>query len=188
MPLGLFVFLAAMLIISGFGVILQRNPVHCLMSLVLALLIVGILFIALGATTIGFLQIIVYVGAIMILFLFVIWLLNLGAETGRPRNLALKFFGAFGASALAGELFTFVGASRPATGASHAPNYFGSVASLATSLYSSYLIAFEATSLLLLVAIIGAVALVRRTSTPASVPSSTADPEAPAPPGRTRSA
>ena len=84
MPLWLFVFLAALAIVSALGVILQRNPVHCLMALVLTLLAIAVMFIGLGAVTVGFLQAIVYVGAIMILFLFVIWLLNLQAEAGWP--------------------------------------------------------------------------------------------------------
>ena len=62
--------------------VLQRHPVHSLMSLVMTLVLIAIIFIGLGAITVGFLQIIVYAGAIMILFLFVIWLLNL--QTPRP--------------------------------------------------------------------------------------------------------
>ncbi len=80
MPLWLFAFLAALALISSLGVILQRNPVHCLLSLALTLLDIGVLFMGLGAETVGFLQIIIYVGAIMVLFLFVIWLLNVQAE------------------------------------------------------------------------------------------------------------
>ena len=81
MPLWLFIFLGVLAIIAAFGVILQRSPVHCLLALAFALADIGALFIGLGAETVGFLQIIIYVGAIMILFLFVIWLLNLQAET-----------------------------------------------------------------------------------------------------------
>src|ERR1700730_4479661 len=80
MPLWLFMFLAALSVISAAGVILQRHPVHSLLALVLTLVVVALLFMGLGATTVGFLQIIVYAGAIMILFLFVIWLLNLQSQ------------------------------------------------------------------------------------------------------------
>src|SRR5215469_9853028 len=103
MPLWLFFFLAVLAVISAFGVILQRNPVHCLLGLAINLLVIGVMFIGLGAVTVGFLQIIIYVGAIMVLFLFVIWLLNLQAE-GLGGHLGLKFFGALGAAALAAEL------------------------------------------------------------------------------------
>src|SRR5438105_5994489 len=74
MPLGLFMFLAALAVITALGVILQSNPVHCLLALAVNLFDVGVLYIGLGAVTVGFLQIIIYVGAIMVLFLFVIWL------------------------------------------------------------------------------------------------------------------
>src|SRR6516165_2357987 len=80
MPLWLFAFLASLALVSALGVILQRNPIHSLLALIMTLLVIGILFIGEGAIMVGFLQIIVYAGAIMVLFLFVIWLLNLQAE------------------------------------------------------------------------------------------------------------
>ncbi|MBF6569486.1 MAG: NADH-quinone oxidoreductase subunit J [Candidatus Binataceae bacterium] len=162
MPLGLFIFLAAIAVLSALGVILQRNPVHCLLALVLTLLDMAVMFIGLGAVTVGFLQAIVYVGAIMVLFLFVIWLLNLQAEDrGGSRQLALKFFGVVGAAVLIAELFVFLVKAPSPAGMNHPPPLFGSIASLAGALFTNYLIAFEATSLLLLVAVIGAVALAR---------------------------
>src|SRR5271168_4576474 len=98
MPVWLFIFLAALAVISSLGVILQRNPVHCVLALALVLIDIGILFMGLGAETVGFLQIIVYVGAIMVLFLFVIWLLNVQSDPGTGRNLGLKLFGSIAAS------------------------------------------------------------------------------------------
>ena len=92
MPAGVFVFLAALALISSIGVIAQRNPVHCLLALILTLITIGALFIALDAVIVGLLQIIVYVGAIMVLFLFVVWLLNLQAEATPVGHLALKLF------------------------------------------------------------------------------------------------
>ncbi len=85
MPLWMFAFFAALAIVSALGVIFQRNVVHCLLSLVLTLLVIAVLFIGEDAIVVGFLQAIVYGGAIMVLFLFVIWLLNLpvGARAGR---------------------------------------------------------------------------------------------------------
>ncbi|MBV8508419.1 MAG: NADH-quinone oxidoreductase subunit J [Alphaproteobacteria bacterium] len=158
MPLWLFFFLAALAVISGLGVILQRNPVHCLLALAVTLLDSGVIFIGLGAVTIGLLQIIVYVGAIMVLFLFVIWLLNLQAE-GLGGYLGLKFFGAVGAAALAAELALIFMHGAPMTGS---PRAQGSIASLGRSLFSDYLIAFEITSILLLAAVVGAIGLARR--------------------------
>ena len=99
MPLWLFIFLAALAVISALGVILQRNPVHSLLALVMTLWWSAIIFIGLGAATVGFLQIIVYVGAIMVLFLFVIWLLNLQSEPVDGGHLALKLLGALASAA-----------------------------------------------------------------------------------------
>ncbi len=107
MPIGLFWFLAALAIISALGVVVQRNPMHCLLSLVVTLLTIAVLFIGMGAVVVGFLQAIVYAGAIMILFLFVIWLLNLPVETGPTGHLGLKLLGSLGAAALVAELMVF---------------------------------------------------------------------------------
>jgi NADH-quinone oxidoreductase subunit J len=158
MPLWLFVFLAVLAVIFGLGVILQRNPVHCLLALAVTLVDSGVIFIGLGAVTIGLLQIIVYVGAIMVLFLFVIWLLNLQSE-GFGGYLGVKFFGAAGAAVLAAELALMFLHGSPMTGPARAP---GSIASLGRSLFSDYLISFEVTSILLLAAVVGAIGLARR--------------------------
>lgn len=166
MPIGIFMFLAALAVIAGLGVILQRNPVHCVLALALVLMDLGVLFMGLGAVTLGFLQIIVYVGAIMVLFLFVIWLLNIQADPGASRHPWLKLFGSLAAAGLAGEFATIVVHAPKIRELRTLPADFGTVAALARSLFSDYLIAFEVTSVLLLAAIVGAIALARKTSTP----------------------
>jgi NADH-quinone oxidoreductase subunit J len=175
MPLWLFWFLAALAILSALGVILQRNPVHCLLSLVVTLLTIAVLFIGEDAVVVGFLQAIVYAGAIMVLFLFVaIWLLNLPAPVAPTGHVALKFFGSIGAAALLAELLAFaIPAHMQVTFAGVPPGY-GSIDLLAEKLFGEYLVAFEVTSVLLLVAVVGAVALARR------IPSDAA-PQGPAP-------
>lgn len=163
MPLWLFGFLATLAIVGALGVILQRSPVHSLLALALTLLDVGILFMGLGAITLGFLQIIIYVGAIMVLFLFVIWLLNLQQESVDGRGgLGLKLFGSLAAAALVGELFVFFMHTEPVPVLASIPSGYGSIHALARLLFSDYLVAFEVTSLLLLAAIVGAIALARR--------------------------
>ena len=162
MPLALLIFLAALAIISSLGVVIQRNPVHSLLALVMTLLVIAVLFIGLGAVTVGFLQAIVYAGAIMVLFLFVIWLLNLQVEERPVGHLALKFFGAIAAAALVAELFLFFAHAHPTLAAKQLAPGYGSLASLASVLFKDYLVAFEATSVLLLVAVVGAVAIARR--------------------------
>ncbi len=162
MPMGLFWFLAVVTVIASLGVILQRNPVHCLLSLVVTLLAIAVIFIGEDAVVVGFLQAIVYAGAIMVLFLFVIWLLNIGADTGPSGHLALKFFGGVAAAALIAELLIFLLPPHlKVKFAGHSATY-GSIESLARTLFSQYIVAFEITSILLLIAIVGAVALARR--------------------------
>ncbi len=166
MPIGIFMFLAAFAIIAGFGVIMQRNPVHCVLALALVLIDLGVLFMGLDAVTLGFLQIIVYVGAIMVLFLFVIWLLNIQADPGAGRHLGLKLFGSIAAAALAAEFAAIIVHAPKIREIRTLPADFGTVAALARSLFSDYLVAFEVTSVLLLAAIVGAIALARKVSAP----------------------
>jgi NADH-quinone oxidoreductase subunit J len=160
MGVGVFAFFAALAVISALGVILQRSPVHSLLALVVVLLAIAVLLIGLGAPAIGFLQAIVYVGAILVLFLFVIWLLNLQTDPGEPKNLALKFFSALAVAVLTAELFAFF--VRTAASPVPVPASYGSVNRLADLIFSDYLVAFEVTSLLLLVAVVGAIAVARR--------------------------
>jgi len=162
MPPFLYIFLGALAIVSALGVIVQRNPVHCLLALIGTLMAVAILFIGENAIVVGFLQIIVYAGAIMVLFLFVIWLLNLQVETGSTGQLALKLFGSIAAALLVTELFFILAPPHLQVKFTHEPAGYGSIASLASTMFTSYLIAFEVTSILLLAAVVGSVALARR--------------------------
>ncbi|MGO9450049.1 MAG: NADH-quinone oxidoreductase subunit J [Candidatus Binataceae bacterium] len=164
MPMVLFWFLAAVSLLSALGVVLQRNPLHCLLALVLTLLAIAVLFIGQDAVVVGFLQAIVYAGAIMVLFLFVIWLLNVPIESRPTGHLAFKFFGMLAVAAMLAELAVFVLPPHLKVKYSGHPAGYGSIEALSQSLFSDYLIAFEITSVLLLVAVIGAVALARRSS------------------------
>jgi NADH-quinone oxidoreductase subunit J len=162
MPPFLYIFFGALAIVSALGVIVQRNPIHSLLALISTLLIIAILFIGEGAVVVGFLQIIVYAGAIMVLFLFVIWLLNLQVETGPTGHLALKAFGSLAAALLVTELFFILAPRHLLVKFTQQPAGYGSVASLANKLFTDYLIAFEVTSVLLLAAVVGSIALARR--------------------------
>jgi NADH-quinone oxidoreductase subunit J len=165
---GVFIFLAALAVISALGTVAQRNPVHCLLALVVTLLTIAVIFIGLDAVTVGFLQAIVYAGAIMVLFLFVIWLLNLQAELrSAPGYLARKAIAGLLSAVLVAELFVVLWHAPSAAGAQAvAPADYGSIETLATTLFSDYLVAFEITSVLLLAAIVGAIALARRVPSP----------------------
>ena len=170
MPPFLYIFLGALAIVSALGVIVQRNPVHSLLALISTLMTIAILFIGEDAVVVGFLQIIVYAGAIMILFLFVIWLLNLQAETGPTGSLVLKLLGSLGAALLVTELVLILAPPHLQVKFSHEPAGYGSLARLAGTMFTSYLIAFEVTSVLLLAAVVGSVALARRLPVSAEQP------------------
>jgi len=170
MPPFLYIFLGALTIVSALGVIVQRNPVHSLLALISTLMTIAILFIGEDAVVVGFLQIIVYAGAIMILFLFVIWLLNLQAETGPTGSLVLKLLGSLGAALLVTELVLILAPPHLQVKFSHEPAGYGSLARLAGTMFTSYLIAFEVTSVLLLAAVVGSVALARRLPVSAEQP------------------
>lgn len=161
-PEALYIFLGALAIVSALGVVIQRNPIHCLLSLIATLLIIAVFFILEDAVIVGFLQIIVYAGAIMVLFLFVIWLLNLQLESGPTGHLALKFFGWLGAGSLATGLYLLLAKPHLQIKAGSVPVGYGSIEALAEKLFTDYLIAFEVTSVLLLAAVVGAIALARR--------------------------
>jgi NADH-quinone oxidoreductase subunit J len=168
LPLLWWVF-AALAFGGGIGMVAGRSPVASLMSLVLTLFSLGVLFILLGAHFIGVVQVIVYAGAIMVLFLFVIMLLNLGHDYKSD----LRTVGWIaGGSAVSGVLAWLVmrtfthettlvvtgGGMLPA----EAVEEFGAVGAVALPLFREYVVGFELTSLLLLAAIIGAIVLAKR--------------------------
>jgi NADH-quinone oxidoreductase subunit J len=161
-----FLLLAAVLLASALAVVLHPNPVKSAMALVVTLFLQAVVFVLLDAHMIAALQVIVYAGAIMVLFLFVIMLLNLQSDDPegfrRRRHLAVRI-GAWAASAvLAIQLVTlFLGQ----TFAPRAPAVegYGTALPVARALFTEYLLPFELTGILLLVAVIGPVILARRT-------------------------
>ena len=160
----LFVFwpLAVLLVASAIGVVRARNPVYAAMSLVGAFFLLAGLYLMLAAHLIAFLQILVYAGAIMVLFLFVIMLLSLtDAELGVPRWTAMKWLGGAGA---VGLLVVVWAAIRQAgeMPLRNVPGGFGTVKEVGKLLFTQYLLPFEATSVLLLVAIVGAVVVAKQ--------------------------
>jgi NADH-quinone oxidoreductase subunit J len=156
----LFYLLAGLLALSSLLVVFQRNVVHCAMSLVAALFLVALLFLTLHAPMVGVLQIMVYAGAIMVLFLFVIMLLNPMALEQR-RGLWWSF-GTVLALLLAGVLVPLMSNGELPADPVAATELFGSPEMLAKSLFNDFVLPFEIASVLLLVAIVGAVVLAKR--------------------------
>lgn len=156
----IFFVLATLLVVSSLMVVFLRNVVHCAMALVAALLIIAIYFVTLQAPMVGVLQVLVYAGAIMVLFLFVIMLLN-PMTPEQPRR-AWWTLGTLLALMLAGGLVPMLTKSEPAGDPLAATELFGSPEMLAKSLFSDFVLPFEIASVLLLVAIVGAVVLAKR--------------------------
>ncbi|UCD16564.1 MAG: NADH-quinone oxidoreductase subunit J [Candidatus Zixiibacteriota bacterium] len=166
----IFYFSALVAIAGAVLMIVQRNPVASVLYLILSLAAQAVLYIQLSALFIGALLIIVYAGAILVLFLFVIMLLNLrgehfedkGPRLGRATKYALSvlFFAEF--VVIIKELaFT----ERAGMLAAETAADFGGVEPVAELLYTKYLYPFELTSVLLLVAVVGAVLMAKREKT-----------------------
>ncbi len=147
------------------GVIFHRNPVHCALLLVGVLLSLSGLFVLLHAPFIAALQVLVYAGAIMVLFLFVVMLLNVKGESPMLTPGAAKGFGILFALVILVELlWTVLSPVGEPSGLPEVtlPEGFGSPAAVGRILYTIWLYPFEITSILLLVAVIGAVILAKR--------------------------
>ena len=165
----LFYVFAAVAIGGALGVVMARSPVGSLLFMVATLASLAATFVLLEAHFLAAIQVIVYAGAIMVLFLFVIMLLNLGHDYEKDLKwgvFALFSFGAVGAMAglLAGEFstsgLTDAGAGGEAFRAALAQH--GAVGAIAQPLYTTYVVPFEITGILLLVAIVGALVLAKR--------------------------
>ena len=172
MELFVFVCAAAMCLVGAVGVIVRRNPVHAALSLVLTLFGVAVLFVAQEAHFLAAVQVIVYAGAIVVLFLFVIMLLGVDrAEDLRTEPLVAQrsLAAVVGAGLLAllltavirGNDVLAVRGSGLATQL-EAEDGDANIAQLARSVFGDYVVAFELTSVLLVVAVVGTVLLARR--------------------------
>ena len=157
----LFVVLAFLTVVSALTVVLHKNPVHSACALVVTLFLLSVFFVGLDAQLVAALQVIVYAGAIVVLFLFVIMLLNLQAEVRDTSARALIATGTVGAVTLAVLVITALLRST-SSAAKGVTEGYGETAALAERLFTAYLVPFELTSILLLVAIVGAVALAKK--------------------------
>lgn len=163
---GIFLVMAALMLGSALGVVFTRNQVYSAMWLVASFFFLASIYALLAAHTLAILQILVYAGAIVVLFLFVIMLLSLEdlprmgliAEISPLRVLAVL------AAVALGVVLLGVNLNHPGglpVDPSELPADYGTVAALGKLLYGKYLLPFEATSLLLLVAIVGAVVVAK---------------------------
>lgn len=160
-----FIVLALLLITAGVGVVTLRQPVHAALSLVGAILALAAIYVTLEAHFLAAIQVIVYAGAVMVLFLFVIMLLNVG-RTRTPRLTWLKpmawITAAISLAAVIAVVFV-VQRPLPEFEVINAALRGGNADAVAESLFSDHLLSFHLVGVLLLVGILGAVALVQQT-------------------------
>jgi NADH-quinone oxidoreductase subunit J len=163
MELAAFLGFAAVALVSALVVVFHRNPVYSTMALVVTLLATAALFVMLGSPFLAALQVLLYTGAILVLFLFVIMLLNVGRE--RPsgaRATAQVWVAAVGALVLFGALARLFWEAHGATSAPELTPEFTATKGAAELLFSTYLLPFEIIGVLLLVAVVAASWVARR--------------------------
>lgn len=173
--IAVFIVATACILVGALGVVLAANPVHSAISLILTFVGIAIAFVELDAHFLAAIEIIVYAGAIVVLFLFVIMFLGVDRHedvTVEPlvgqRPLAVA-----GVVVTVGGLITMLahshwvtGAQSLATAGSPPAGGANNVKSLGTAVFTTYLYAFEVTSALLIIAVVGAVLLARRDRAP----------------------
>ena len=160
----LFFAAAAGALAGAFGVVMLRNPFYSVLALVGHLVALAVLFLLLRAEFLAAAQVVVYAGAVMVLYIFVVAYIGGADEPLRPEGGAIGAFGPIAAAALLIELAIAVfGSSLDLldTTGSGGPG-FGSPAAIGQLLLTKFLVAFEAASFLLLVAAVGAIVLARR--------------------------
>jgi NADH-quinone oxidoreductase subunit J len=159
-------FIAGVAALAGaLGVVFVRNPFYCVLSLVVHLIALAVLFLLLQAAFLAAAQVVVYAGAVMVLYIFVVAYIGGEDEAMRPDDSLISSFGPLFAAAIGVELcFALIGTgleSLDTRGADVGPG-FGSPGEIGSLLLRGFLVPFEAASYLLLVAAVGAVVLARR--------------------------
>ncbi len=157
---GLF---ATVAVLCAINVVIQKHPISSALSLVGVMASLAVLYLLLGGEFIAMAQIIVYAGAVMVLFIFVIMLLNAGVEVRRGRSWMATVFGAPALLGLLGVLACLLARWFPDAPIVKFGDFTGGTAkAVGTSLFTDYLLPFEVTSVLILIAILGAVVLARK--------------------------
>lgn len=160
-----FLILALVAIATAMGMLMSRNAVYSALFLVLNFMTVAVFYILLGAPFIAMAQVTVYAGAIMVLFLFVIMLLGAEAIAGEFRFRNLLFPGVLAVILVIEAAYLLVTRARPAGDVlppDAATNTITNLQQLGMNLFQQYLLPFEVTSILLLVAMVGVIVLVQK--------------------------
>jgi NADH-quinone oxidoreductase subunit J len=160
--LFIFLVLAGLAVLGALSLVLQRHPIHSALSLIVVMVCLAGLYLLMGAEFIAAVQIIVYGGAIMVLFIFVIMLLNAGEEERTDLSKIAKFAGLPLALAMAASIAAAI--VKPAANIPNAAQAVIPEATkqISTMLFKEFVYPFELTSFLILVAIMGALVLAQR--------------------------
>ena len=166
MQLAIFIIFAVLALAGALNLLLQRHPINSALSLVVVMLSLAVLYWSLGAEFLAAAQVIVYSGAVMVLFVFVIMLLNAGEEDRTTGSRAAYFAGIPGALAVFCLLSYVILRENRVIGGVHLSSAgagaVSNIQQISTLLFTKLLLPFEVTSVLILVAILGAVVLARK--------------------------
>ncbi len=162
MALVVFLVFGLLAVLGGVGVITARQPIRSVLSLVVVMLALSVLFLLLSAQFVFVVQIIVYAGAVMVLFLFVIALLGPARDLARGRLRWQGWLSTVFVIALIIVMWAMLAATQYRQPEKADMSFFGTVQAVGVQLFTNYLYPFELTSILLLVAAIGAIYLSRK--------------------------
>ncbi|HKW88640.1 MAG TPA: NADH-quinone oxidoreductase subunit J [Candidatus Acidoferrales bacterium] len=163
--MALFILCGVLCVSGAIGLILAKEPVHSALSLILVMVALAVLYLLLGAAFIAAIQILVYAGAIMVLFVFVIMLLNAGEEVRTNLSHLARWVGMpLGIVFLAemGYLLFREYAGRAGDAATATAPVVASTPELSMKLFTEFVLPFELTSILILIAVLGAMVLARK--------------------------
>lgn len=159
MTLNLFYFLSFLGILSALLVVFSKNPVHSVLYLIITFFVIAAHYVLLNAQFLAIVHVIVYAGAIMVLFLYVIMLLNLNQEAEPHKSNLIRFAATISAGLLLLILVGTLKGTDQMLVQSTSPVEVGLVKSLGRVLFKEYMLPFEISSILLLAAMVGAVML-----------------------------
>jgi NADH-quinone oxidoreductase subunit J len=163
MDVILFLIFAIIAVVCAINVVVQTHPISSAVSLVGVMGSLAVLYLLLGAEFIAAAQVIVYAGAVMVLFVFVIMLLNAGAESRTGRSYMVQLLGIPLLVGFLGLISFFVQRLFPRGVSVHFGGFTGgSARDVGRALFTTYLLPFEVTSVLILIAIVGAIVLARK--------------------------
>ncbi len=159
----LFFLVAGIALISAFYFVFARNPMYAVLSLIVTMFSIAGMYVLLNAQFLGIVQIIVYAGAIMVLFLYILMMLNLNELDESKKQNTLKFIGVFaGGILLIGMLGAFRGVTENIYAGPNIDHSVGLTKNLGRLLFNEYVLPFELASILILAGIVGAVLIGKR--------------------------